>query len=237
MSAGWLAGMTAKLSRATPLETPMAELETAALLAGWLATISAARLSRATLPECADGGNWRQRGRRAGWQPVAANYRELRYRRRQWRTAGGLVGVNERRNYRELRYWKRRWRLEVGADVGGLVGTNLGRIIAVATIAASYGFGGLVAGVGNRQLRLRRVDRADDADESIHSPAVLTATNSSTTPANRWNTTVWDFGNDRLYPVVKWVTGYDATAGNILMRSGAPARWTDLRNPNSRPVR
>ena len=76
-------------------------------------------------------------------------------------------------------------------------------------ITASYGFGDVVgaATVG--------VDRADDADESIHSPAALTATNSSTTPANQWNTTVWDFGNDRLYPVVKWVTGYDATAGTF----------------------
>ena len=33
--------------------------------------------------------------------------------------------------------------------------------------------------------------------------------------ANRWNTAVWDFGDDRLYPVVKWVTGYDATAGTF----------------------
>ena len=30
--------------------------------------------------------------------------------------------------------------------------------------------------------------------------------------ANQWDEDVWSFGNDRLYPVVKWVTGYDATA-------------------------
>ena len=49
-SAGWLASIAARLSRATLLETPMAELETT-LSAGWLAGISLARLSRATLLE------------------------------------------------------------------------------------------------------------------------------------------------------------------------------------------
>ena len=91
------------------------------------------------------------------------------------------------------------------SDVGGLIGSNGINSRA----SASYGFGDVIreATVG--------INRADDADASIHSPAFLTATNSSTTPANRWNTTVWDFGNDRLYPVVKWVTGYDATAGTF----------------------
>ena len=90
-----------------------------------------------------------------------------------------------------------------GDIVGGLVGWNNGEII------ASYGFGTLTGD------EFRNTHGAPPAGESIHSPAVLTATNSSTTPANRWNTTVWDFGNDRLYPVVKWVTGYDATAGTF----------------------
>ena len=92
----------------------------------------------------------------------------------------------------------------VSGSIGALVGLNSG-----SAITASYGFGA-VTGVGTRNTH-----GAPPADESIHSPAVLTATNSSTTPANRWNTTVWDFGNDRLYPVVKWVTGYDATAGTF----------------------
>ena len=61
--------------------------------------------------------------------------------------------------------------------VGALVGGNGG-----GAITASYGFGD-VAGAATVS-----VDRADDADESIHSPAVLTATNSSTMPANQWNT-------------------------------------------------
>ena len=113
---------------------------------------------------------------------------------------GGLVGVNEGEITASY---------AIGdADSGGtldatgaLVSGNDG-----VAITASYGFGD-VAGAATVG-----VARADDADESIHSPAVLTATNSSTMPANRWNTTVWDFGDNRLYPVVKWVTGYDATA-------------------------
>ncbi len=30
--------------------------------------------------------------------------------------------------------------------------------------------------------------------------------------ANQWDEAVWSFGDDRRYPVVNWVTGYDATA-------------------------
>ncbi len=145
---------------------------------------------------------------------------------------GGLVGLN----YGEIIASYATGNADGGAGgdfVGGLVGRNAGEIIAsyatgdadsggafsetgalvgengAGAITASYGFGD-VAGAATVS-----VDRADDADESIHSPVVLTAINSSTTPANRWNTTVWDFGNDRLYPVVKWVTGYDATAGTF----------------------
>ncbi len=86
--------------------------------------------------------------------------------------------------------------------VGRLVGQNLG----TGTTTASYGFGATLNG------EISGVDRSADADPSIHSPAALTAANSSTMTADQWDEDVWSFGDDRRYPVVKWVTGYDATA-------------------------
>ena len=82
--------------------------------------------------------------------------------------------------------------------VGGLVGINSG------TLVASYGFGTVMG------EETRGADRSDDANPSIHSPAALTAATSSITPANRWNETVWSFGDNQLYPVVTWITGYDS---------------------------
>ena len=73
--------------------------------------------------------------------------------------------------------------------VGGLVGINSG------TLVASYGFGTVMG------EETRGADRSDDANPSIHSPAALTAATSSITPANRWNETVWSFGDNLLYPV------------------------------------
>ena len=119
--------------------------------------------------------------------------------------AGGLVGLNDGGAITAS--------YATGGVNGDSVSGNIGALVGSSTnsgaITASYGFGDIVgaATIG--------VERADDADASIHSPAALTATNSSTMTANRWNTTVWDFGDDRLYPVVKWVTGYDATAGTF----------------------
>ena len=75
--------------------------------------------------------------------------------------------------------------------VGGLVGITFGG----GTIDASYGFGAVMG------EETRGADRSDDATLSLNSPAALTAATSSITPANRWNETVWSFGdNNRLYP-------------------------------------
>ncbi len=71
---------------------------------------------------------------------------------------------------------------EVGDTVGALVGENSG------TITAGYGFGDVIGEENSG------VDRSADTDPSIHSPAILTAANSSTSAANRWNATVWEFG-------------------------------------------
>ena len=102
--------------------------------------------------------------------------------------AGGSEGAND----------------NVGALVGAnRVGANSG------TVSASYGFGAVMRGenVG--------IERSNDANFSIHSPSVITAENSSTSPQNRWNSSAWLFGDDRLYPIVKWTSGYDATSGEF----------------------
>ena len=92
--------------------------------------------------------------------------------------------------------------------VGALVGVNDGATI------ASYGFGVLMGRMklGNSNF----VNRSDDVDPSIHSPAVLNMVNSSTMPENRWNGIAWSFGDDQRYPVVNWVTGYDSDIGSPL---------------------
>ena len=114
---------------------------------------------------------------------------------------GGLVGVNDGEITTSY---------AIGdADSGGGNFDLVGALVSVNNddaITASYGFGD-VAGAATVS-----VDRDAAANQSIHSPAVLTATNSSTMPANQWDKCMGAFGNDRLYPVVKWVTSYDATA-------------------------
>ena len=95
-----------------------------------------------------------------------------------------------------------------GVDrVGALVGRNFFDGISTDPITASYGFGDVFG------VETPGVDRDAAANQSIHSPAVLTAANSSTTAARQWGAAVWDFGDDRLYPVVKWVTGYNSDTG------------------------
>ena len=76
---------------------------------------------------------------------------------------------------------------------GALVGLNVG------SIAASYGFGAI------RGEDFRGPDRSDDADPSIHSPAVIVS-------AAPWSGAVWNFGGARLYPVIQWITDYDSDA-------------------------
>ncbi len=78
------------------------------------------------------------------------------------------------------------------------------------TITASYGFGDVI-GEENPG-----VDRSDDADPSVHTPAVLTVETSSANAANRWDETVWDFGTDMLYPVINPITGYDSGSGEFV---------------------
>ncbi len=124
--------------------------------------------------------------------------------------------------------------LSILNNVGGLVGLNDGGTIIASyaigdansdglldavnalvgqnnsgTIVASYGFGdGVIIGTEG-------VERSDDADSSVHSPAALTKANSSTISANRWDETVWTFGGDRLYPVLNWITAYDETTDSL----------------------
>ena len=80
-----------------------------------------------------------------------------------------------------------------GDIVGSLIGANNSN---GATTIASYGFGSVMS------EETLGVDRSPDANPSIHSPAVLTA-------AHQLDQDVWDFGDSRLYPALKWITNYD----------------------------
>ena len=121
--------------------------------------------------------------------------------------AGGLVGVNDGTIVASY---------AVGGvdgdegdseaeDGGGLLDA-VGRLVGIdnGTIAASYGFGFVTNG------ETSGVDRSDDADDEIYSPARLTAATSSTETANRWSDDVWNFVDDRRYPILKWTTRYDS---------------------------
>ena len=116
-------------------------------------------------------------------------------------SVGGLVGVNNQFIVASYAIGDAHGGDGDSDRVGALVGLHNQPIN---EITASYGFGTVMG------EETRGVDRSDDTDPSIHSPAVLTAATSSTTPANRWSEMAWSFGDNQLYPVVTWITGYDS---------------------------
>ncbi len=73
-------------------------------------------------------------------------------------------------------------------------------------VIASYGFGMV------RNNNVAGPYYSTDATNTITAASQITAENSSTNAANRWDTAAWDFSAEHN-PRVKWVTGYNDTTG------------------------
>ena len=93
------------------------------------------------------------------------------------------------------------------ADGGGGDFDTVGRLVGEyeddAEIIASYGFGTVTG-----QEIVGTLDRSDDASPpaTVSDATALNKANSSTTPGNRWPTSVWDFGNTSQRPILNWIT-------------------------------
>ncbi len=116
---------------------------------------------------------------------------------------GGLVGSNGAEVRSSYAVGTLDGNINTVDRIGLLIGFNTA---SDAMVTASYGFGE-IDGAWTAANREDGVGFSDDASRQIISfPRQLTIDNSSTIAGNRWDTSIWDFGSELHYPVVRWIT-------------------------------